>query len=237
VVHDLDPFLCLEENCPTPDILFSDEKAWIRHIRTEHRQQWRCAIRKHRTVGPTIFSTKQDFEDHMRGEHATAFPESQLSLMVEKNARPFGPTFQFCPLCGPDATSEIETGEGEVPSPMERHISNHLMLLALRSMPWIETGGEDGLSDRTTRPETRDTVREMLQVGEQWQEEDFASPGSFPPLDESCDFVPDIASAKPDRQNEWGGILGPPASSAVNYDPVLRPFLVPSEWFKGTSSQ
>lgn len=229
MIQDLDPFVCLVEDCSKSNELFNSEKDWIEHIRLEHRLQWRCAARSHRK-DPRVFSTRQDFESHMLQDHAGSFPESQLSLLAENSARPVGPIFDSCPLCDPAAEQELEPGNGIGRSPLDRHILNHLVFLALRSLPWEENGDEAASSDRTTRPPTRGTIRDIfsednIKESTQLPEDDVKES----PLDESSQYTPDELSS---RQHEWGMMLSSQPARSSNFDPIMRSFIPTSTYLQ-----
>ncbi|KAH7125707.1 hypothetical protein B0J11DRAFT_312300 [Dendryphion nanum] len=229
VIQDLDPFVCLVEDCSKSYELFNDEKDWIDHIRLEHRLQWRCAAKSHRK-NPKIFSTRQDFELHMLEDHVGSFPESQLSLLAENSARPVGPVFDSCPLCDPAAEQELDPGNGIIRSPLDRHILNHMIFLALRSLPWIEDGEEVASSDRTTRPPTRGTVRDIFtEDANMDQTEQAARSPIESPLDESSQYTPDEPSS---RQLEWGIILSSQPTGSLCFDPILHSFLIKSTYLQ-----
>jgi len=215
--------------------LFSEEKDWLDHTRQEHRRQWRCAIKRHTTNGPVTFQTRAEFEEHMLNEHKDAFPKSQLARLTDSSARSVGRNFPFCPFCGPDAPHELESGEGHKRGPLDRHIINHLVYLALQSLPWIDDREVASSSDRTTRPETRETIRNYVPDLDTILVADFAPDEDSPPLDESAAYTPDVPADCRNRHSEWGMILRQEAELQVTFDPVLRSFTKLTDPIKGRS--
>lgn len=91
----------------------------------------------------------------MRHEHSGSFTESQLRVLAERNGRPIGPMFDFCPICGTD----------EVITSLEEHIIGHLRLLALKSLPAYEDEGSDLSEDdrssaSASKPASRTTIKD-----------------------------------------------------------------------------
>ena len=234
-MHDLDPFVCLVEGCGKAHELFNDEKDWANHIRHEHRLQWRCAARSHRKDGAKVFSNQKDFISHMVQDHTGSFAEDQLNLLAKSSARPSGPIFDFCPLCDPNGEQDLDPGNGIVRSPLDRHILNHLLFLALRSLPWNDHGEDAASSDRTSRPPTRDTVREPF-------DENLEDDSNIDEVGLDSDIlffshkVPDSTSDSPiSREDEWGMILYSQSSEYPESDPILRSFIPKSNYLIRTS--
>lgn len=116
-----------------------------------HILRWRCNSKSHDTQ---TFLTEEQYFDHMRDTHAGSFTGPQLRALGERNARPIGPMFTHCPICGAyEATNTLEA-----------HIVGHLRFLALRSLsPYEDEGSErsneeKGSSD-VSRPLSRSTIK------------------------------------------------------------------------------
>ncbi|RMJ18505.1 hypothetical protein CDV36_001785 [Fusarium kuroshium] len=99
--------------------------------------------------------TPEEFEEHMKTDHAGSFPDDQLPFIVEISAQPITPTLEHCPFCS-------ETADN-----LEEHVGQHLQEFALHSLPWpddVKEGSQDGSewqSDITSsKKETRETVKE-----------------------------------------------------------------------------
>ncbi|KAK1975650.1 hypothetical protein LZ30DRAFT_764133 [Colletotrichum cereale] len=78
VKGDLDPYVCLFEECDSGDELYTHSRTWIKHMR-EHTLRWNCKS-----------------------------SEAQLGVLADRNARAAGTLFQTCPLCGIEEVSNME---------------------------------------------------------------------------------------------------------------------------------
>jgi len=97
VVKDLQPYICIYDPCPTQDILYDSETAWLKHEQWEHAHQWCCDSPDHPLV---MFPRVDEFENHMRENHPETFQEHQLPGLADASKRPSLAAFKFCPLCG-----------------------------------------------------------------------------------------------------------------------------------------
>ncbi|OCL13226.1 hypothetical protein AOQ84DRAFT_416491 [Glonium stellatum] len=173
VLKDLDPYVCLFENCSKENQLYNSVKDWLCHMKFKHRLQWRCAVKVHSKETARIFNLQKDFEDHMKKFHEGTFTEAQLPLLVESSARPVTPIFETCPLCDPKGLQDPERENQLTPDELEKHIINHLVFLAVKSIPWPENVGEAASSNSSARTKTRETIQNDLDHGMQPDFEDI----------------------------------------------------------------
>lgn len=122
VKKDLDPYVCLFQECNQPDGLYKHIEDWLSHMR-QHSQCWRCS--SHRELGS--FTTREKYIQHMRYAHDPKLGESKLHALAKRNARGMPKLFSSCPLCGKD-----ESGIGVR---LTDHIAGHLRSLAIKSLP------------------------------------------------------------------------------------------------------
>ncbi|EHK50331.1 hypothetical protein TRIATDRAFT_289101 [Trichoderma atroviride IMI 206040] len=161
VKSDLDPYVCLFEDCDSPGELYSHNSTWLKHMRS-HNLRWRCISKSHSNFQ---CNTKGEYINHIKVCHPDKFTDEQLDILAIKNARTASPMFKSCPLCN----SEDVTGK------MEDHIVGHLLLLALKSLPsyeepteeqtWSE-GEQCELSSSSAR--TRSTIEQMSECSSSW---------------------------------------------------------------------
>ena len=214
---DLEPYICMFEECAEPYTLFATTDAWLSHMQWEHTLQWRCNAPGH---PPQYFAKEQDFDDHLRSSHAGTFTESQLPLLKRRSAQPAPKTFLSCPLCGhPPAESPDGIISGTCLEELPNHIAAHLQSIAVMSLPWREDLEEVASSNRTSAPRARDSVPD---------EEDRNSSMTF---DESPHIITDETYVSNDetisksdrvsRDSEWGFIILPPYDGHTT-DPILR---------------
>ncbi|EKJ75876.1 hypothetical protein FPSE_04056 [Fusarium pseudograminearum CS3096] len=157
VKNDLDPYVCLFENCDSPEHLYSHSNTWIKHMK-EHTLRWRCKSKAHREF---LAETREDYVDHMKTSHPQKFTDAQLDVLADRNAHTIGPLFIACPLCGLDTTD----------MPMENHVVGHMRFLALKSLPPfyednVELDGFDSQNDylNDSGPVKRSTIQSAFEV-------------------------------------------------------------------------
>ncbi|KAJ4209546.1 hypothetical protein NW759_013402 [Fusarium solani] len=159
VKNDLDPYVCLFEDCDQPDVLYTHSDEWLGHLH-QHGKVWRCS--SHREMGP--FSTLEDYMKHMREVHDTKLSDRQLRVVANRNSRKTTKLFPSCPLCGRE--------ESDVDGRLEDHLAGHLRSLALKSLPSYQDeipddAGDENNSIDGSRPRSRSTIREMEEEKEQ----------------------------------------------------------------------
>ena len=217
---DLEPYVCLFEECTEPHTLFATTEAWLSHMQLEHTIQWRCNAPGH---PPQSFGKERDLDDHIRSSHAGTFTESQLPLLKRRSAQPAPETFVSCPLCGyPPAESPNRQNSGKYLEDLPNHIAVHLQSIAVMSLPWRDDFEEVVSSNRTSAPKARDSIPDL---------EDQLSDLSF---DKSPRIVTDgsyvlneetgIEQDSGSRDDEWGFIALPPYEGHTT-DSVLRTFI------------
>lgn len=161
VLKDIDPYICLFEDCNKPNECFKTVDDWLSHMQWQHTIVWSCQFPSHES---SIFKSKSEFERHMRREHVGAFTESQLPILAQKSALPASHTlgvpastrqgnsnisdlFEACPLCpfswdGSDKATGSPAGQLEAEEVTDSfaksirdHLASHLELIALLSLP------------------------------------------------------------------------------------------------------
>ncbi|KAM0546213.1 hypothetical protein ACHAPJ_010999 [Fusarium lateritium] len=150
VKNDLDPYVCLFEDCEQPDVLYNHSDEWLNHLQ-KHRRYWRCT--SHRDLEP--FSSSTEYITHMRQSHATKLSDNQLRVMANRNSRKMSKLFPSCPLCGKEDT--------EIDGRLEDHLAGHLRSIALKSLPSYQDEMPDDVENENnsidvSRPRSRSTV-------------------------------------------------------------------------------
>lgn len=121
VVGDLDAYVCLFQECESPEKLYTHSSQWLKHMR-EHTLRWRCASKAHDDF---VVTSREEYIEHMKAVHRSRLTDTQLRLLADKSSRSSGQIFESCPLCG------IE----EPRFSMHEHVIGHLRLLAIKSLP------------------------------------------------------------------------------------------------------
>jgi hypothetical protein len=120
---DLDPYVCVFDECETPFEIYSSSKEWLSHMRSQHCMRWHCFFTSHE---PSFFQSPGALEQHLREIHAGQFSSEEMSFLVENSSHPSLSVIEQCPFCQ-------ETAENT-----EEHVAQHLIQFALRSLPWSE---------------------------------------------------------------------------------------------------
>ncbi|KAG6356100.1 hypothetical protein INS49_015485 [Diaporthe citri] len=154
VKKDLDPYICVFDDCTQPYQIFSSSKEWLAHMRSEHRMSWRCVVRDH---PPQIFETPEAFLNHMTDAHPGKFRKDQLPFIAESSARALSPTVPACPFCDEDSGD------------LENHVGKHLCHFALQSLPWpdhlyqhSEIMSEPEMNSSSSEDVERETIKDDL---------------------------------------------------------------------------
>jgi hypothetical protein len=155
VLNDLEPYVCVFEDCNDAHRLFRDRAAWLSHMQETHTKQWTCTAAGHKLC---VFETEQGFEDHMRVDHAAGFKESQLPWYKKRSQGPAASTFSACPLCGYEPTKEkintLTNAKGSdnkqeyerskiISEDIVKHLAGHLQEISMRALPWQENVEEE----------------------------------------------------------------------------------------------
>lgn len=155
VLNDLEPYVCLFEDCNDAHRLFRDRAAWLSHMQETHTKQWTCTAAGHKLC---VFETEQDFEHHMRVDHAASFKESQLPWYKKRSQGPAASTFSACPLCGYEPAEEklntLTKAKGSDNKPkyeqskriseeIVKHLAAHLQAISMKALPWQENVEEE----------------------------------------------------------------------------------------------
>ncbi|KAH9228669.1 hypothetical protein K456DRAFT_1846233, partial [Colletotrichum gloeosporioides 23] len=120
VKDDLDPYVCLFESCPSGEQLYSHSQEWLDHM-GDHCLQWFCNAKSH---GKLLIDAREGYIDHIKAIHPGKLTDAQIGVLADRNVKNLSPMFSSCPLCG---VAEEEN--------MEDHITSHMRLIALRSLP------------------------------------------------------------------------------------------------------
>jgi hypothetical protein len=118
---DLQPYICLQEDCSLPSVRYSTLGSWTEHLRNFHGHEWRCIF-----GCSDAFFQRTSFEDHMLSEHSDLFTGEELPTLVDicmKHTLAFGTA--RCPCCK-------ETIGGS--NAFYRHLADHMESLALLSL-------------------------------------------------------------------------------------------------------
>ncbi|KAL2670015.1 hypothetical protein Neosp_014894 [[Neocosmospora] mangrovei] len=234
VKNDLDPYVCLFEECDSPEHLYNHSDAWLKHMK-QHAMRWRCTSKSHPAV---VCDTKDEYINHMKTSHGGKFNEAQLGVLADRSGRVTGPLFTSCPLCGVE----------DVKDSMEEHVVGHMRFLALKSLPAAqeeqddESGSDD--SAAASKPQSRSTIDNDRERYTPFDPDDlFHLLKVDRQQEEAIQFVDESVFADiPDddrerRLFEWGFIPSSHgAAPDYNNDPIILAFLFASTAPMGMAS-
>ncbi|KAI1085119.1 hypothetical protein F5B20DRAFT_575585 [Whalleya microplaca] len=104
--QDLQPYVCISEDCAEPPKYFKGYKAWEIHMRDAHTPEWAREIHKIRKWYCDIshpqreeFPSANELEEHIRGAHSGNFTGRKLSSIVKRNVVFLSRSSALCPIC------------------------------------------------------------------------------------------------------------------------------------------
>ncbi|KAF2182859.1 hypothetical protein K469DRAFT_690585 [Zopfia rhizophila CBS 207.26] len=246
ILRDIEPYICLFDECERPNECFRTVEDWVNHMRWQHAMIWCCQAEGHET---TTYHSKVDLERHMRLEHHEAFTQSQLPILIKKSAQPspdlftslalalrkdntVSDMFGVCPLCpftldlgGPSMSQSLEV-EHSIDADSKKirdHIAAHLESIALLSLP-----DRDDLEDAATNE--RET--------EDQQDVSHHDDHDLPTLDFNENTEDDVAVATEEEWQSdehqsadlWASVLRDPRVRRLHcpdqaQDPTLKEFV------------
>ncbi|KAF3071608.1 hypothetical protein CFAM422_006180 [Trichoderma lentiforme] len=147
LLDDLQPYICLFENCDKAGRTYSSFAEWREHIMDVHYRGWECSLHTRNgrsdAVGDKVltFDTLEKLEMHLRISHPDLDPWSASDRL--QHGRQMAVWHQWCFVCG-QAIPEFET--------LLKHIANHLESMSLLALPWRDdiTVEEAIASDKAT---------------------------------------------------------------------------------------
>ena len=159
-MSDLEPYVCIFNNCSKDHTPFRDRNSWTAHMREEHAVQWVCKLRGH---SPVIVDDEESYDEHLRYAHAGSFTEAQLPWLKKRGLSFSDTLLNHCPLClcvPSDAElqreslirgSSLSRNENQIRSEwLLKHLATHLESISLVSLPWQDSFAHDHQSERTS---------------------------------------------------------------------------------------
>lgn len=171
VLHDIDPFVCLFEDCVKPDKLYKTSNRWLKHLQ-DHRMTWSCMKPMHSHLQ---FATQEALRSYLQSAHSKNLSMAPIDMLLNRGLRPLGAIFANCPLCGQvsgdDKAPERQLATISVPSYddnklLHKHIENHLHELALLSLlPVPDVGDSSNPTGAGGRPSLHSIAFSEMDLG------------------------------------------------------------------------
>ncbi|QYS95620.1 GATA-type domain-containing protein [Trichoderma simmonsii] len=123
VFRDLQPYVCLFDDCSSPSQVYQRRKDWAAHMKQEHWVSWSCSFGCSKS-----FRSQESFEKHITTIHGQNFESVDLQAVL--NLCRFSSdtnTVGICPFC---FDYEIKSDKS-----YQSHIGDHLERLALFVLP------------------------------------------------------------------------------------------------------
>ena len=211
VITDLQPFVCVEPDCLTPNALFESRTEWIEHQKWEHALEWWCEgdDGKHAALK---FDTEAAFTQHLVRCHQTKLTREQLRTRLPMAGHPSLTPFNCCPFCDflpqNNASLRLEQSEDGTlraaasQKALQDHLARELFGLFLLALPDRYDEEDSGTDSETERSlGTRSTVLTDIEDG------------SDEPVDLSSNFhLPLGADGEdiPDGPEDWNFVWTSP---------------------------
>ncbi|TRX94161.1 hypothetical protein FHL15_004929 [Xylaria flabelliformis] len=115
---DLQPYVCISENCSEPPVYFTSFAKWHEHMDNVHTTDWArkiysphvwyCDVSPHEYLE---FREREELEQHLWNEHSNDLNFKQLERRLERNVLPCPRDKGICPLCNQDILKIYELQE------------------------------------------------------------------------------------------------------------------------------
>lgn len=173
LIADLQPFICIEPHCPTPDIMLESRSDWVEHQRWEHAIQWWCEGGE--ADHPALhFSTEDAFLAHLSESHPSHMSGGTIKRHAQMATHPSLMPFSCCPFCDflPAEFATLTIGKPDTvfraaisQKTLQEHLTHELLNIFLIALPERVDLEDDVTGTDTERsPDNRSTVFSELEV-------------------------------------------------------------------------
>lgn len=222
ILKDIDPYVCLFEDCKESHALFKTAREWLGHMQWQHNIVYACQAVGHEQ---SVFASAEDLRAHIRNDHSGTFTESQLPSLVNRGALPASNTLgnlngsyllaeSQCLLCHKTVSQKADDGIADTnpEQSMQNHILEHLEALALLALP----GDDDPVEvESNVRLSIQDEDAVLRVELDSLPMTSFEDTGARAPNDES---VPDDDS----NDDDWfTGHIGHSSFPIPENDPLI----------------
>ncbi|KAE8441484.1 hypothetical protein EG329_004908 [Mollisiaceae sp. DMI_Dod_QoI] len=144
VDRDLEPYVCISEECSDPLRYFVHMRDWMEHMQTRHTMTWAQKVHTEKWYCDIDHKDFEEFDEkglllaHLEANHGHQLTQSKLEGRARRNRRIATRDPFVCPLC--DCIPEdIEPHVQHKPYKLlSEHIAQHLKSLAFLSLSYIE---------------------------------------------------------------------------------------------------
>lgn len=152
LVNDLQPFACIEPECPDPYVVLETWTDWVEHHKWTHAMEWWCEGSES-DHSPTRFATAEEYSEHLLHNHMPNLSARSLSNRANAAGGPSQEPFKCCPFCdfcAPNSESALGINGTEALTTarlsqrrLQGHIFSHLLAMFMLALP-----GRDDIEER-----------------------------------------------------------------------------------------
>ena len=201
-----------------------------------HHEEWWCDL-AHGDESVKIFSSIEEFTNHLRKTHVDSFIESQLAFLIIRAKRPSLFPFKLCPFCQdpkldlrniehlPQITNK-EAESLQKSTELQKHIGLHLQNFSLLAFLEENEEDEDQESDAMNVSDYRGSTLSSVLLDPENEPLGSTEAGDAAQLVDQVSFDqrPAVDVPELDEEFHWGFL---PTSNIIRpeYDPTLLNFM------------
>jgi cytochrome c1 len=181
VEGDLEPYVCISEDCINPLRYFKTFDQWESHMQDRHTPRWAERIHTQRWYCDFEHDSIQEFDkehslkDHLSAEHGQELTTSQLRGRLRRNRRIAARNAFICPICDSEPANVRKRGNGNPYQPLWNHIGQHLKLLAFSSLPYDQFAAGEPQSTLYAATTDQDEITKTSKNDEKQGSEDLTT--------------------------------------------------------------
>ena len=141
VIHDLQPFVCIEPECKDPYVVLETWTDWIEHHKWAHAMQWWCVDGVH---PPEVFDRSEAYSEHL-SRCMSSLTTRDVEKRIAIGGGPSQEPMKCCPFCDFQSKSDSTAqSPGETDQltkakisqrQLESHIFDHLLGMFVLALP------------------------------------------------------------------------------------------------------
>jgi hypothetical protein len=240
VIKDIDPYVCLFEECKQGDTLFHSTEEWLGHMQWQHTVLWSCQAPEHDKY---IYDSEAGLEEHIKHMHPGSFTEGQLPGLVEQGAFPAPDTFAIlalsydtssttetasesralCPICRnfPQVSGGRGKEDEESSQDMQSHIIGHLESIALLSLPQNDVLDCEESNVKQSNDDSIAVVQDLDDDPPSLPSRELPEPSETSELDHDGPMDTPAPLLEGDEEKQWAIISAQLQLPEQSEDPVL----------------
>ncbi|KAF4457915.1 Subtilisin NAT [Fusarium austroafricanum] len=239
ILKDIDPYICLFEDCKQGDTLFHSIDDWESHMQWKHTLLWSCQVPGHESY---IYDSQIGIQEHIENMHPGSFTNGQLPKIVEQSAFPAPDTFMLlslsfgtteaigtagdtsalCPICqdhpGPSDKPKNKTEDVQ---DMRSHIIGHLESIALISLPESELQEENESNVKLSSKDSKAAVGEFNDQNSGSIYGELSTSSQIPDSEYNTHMNPSPPLLPDDQEEHWARVLDQTWMPVRSEDPLL----------------